>query len=197
MAAAGGQLGEIRSVLGDFVKELQGQLQASFVSDSGQMQSSVGGATDSHIHGNSVLEGIHGHDIARAFVFSNQLHNSHACMLSEGNAFAVISSGNGAVAGQAHAKNLSQAVHSVSSEQTGAGAAAGASAMLDFAQLASVDLAGFKATCSFENGGYADILAVEATGQHGATAYDYSGNVQASSCHQHTGNNFIAVGNQN
>ena len=54
-------------------------------------------------------------------------------MLSEGNAFAVISSGNGAVAGQAHAKNLSQAVHSVSSEQTGAGAAAGASAMLDFA----------------------------------------------------------------
>ena len=31
MAAAGGQLGEIRSVLGDFVKELQGQLQASFV----------------------------------------------------------------------------------------------------------------------------------------------------------------------
>ena len=115
----------------------------------------------------------------------------------EGDAFAVISSGNGAIAGQAHAENLGEAVHGVGGEKTGAGAAAGASAMLDFAQLAGINLAGFKATSCFKNSGNADILAMQTTGQHRAAA-DYNGrNVQTSSCHQHAGNNFIAVGNQN
>ena len=165
--------------------------------DSRQMQGSVGAAADCHINSYSVLEGVERHNVARQNVFFDQAHNSHACVLSQGNAFAVVGSRDSAVAGKAHAQNLGEAVHGVGGEKTGAAAAAGAGAMLDFAQLFFINLAGFKTACSFKYSGYADILAMITAGEHRAAADNNGGDVQTGCSHQHTRDDFITVRNQN
>ena len=68
--------------------------------------------------------------------------------------------------------------------------------MFDFAKFCRADLTGFETTSSFKYGGYADVFAIHTTGKHGAATYNNSRNVQTSSCHEHTGNNFIAVGDE-
>ena len=160
------------------------------------MQCGVGAAADGHINGNSVFEGVERHNVARQNVFLQQTHNSHACMLSQSNTLAVVSSGDSAVAGQAHAKNLGQAVHGVGSEQTGAAAAAGAGTMLDFFELCFINLTGLKTAGSFKYSRYADISALITTGQHRTAADNNGRDVQTGCCHQHTRNNFITVRNQ-
>ena len=65
--------------------------------------------------------------------------------------------------------------------------------MFDFAQFCFADLTGFEAASSFKYGGYANVFTIEATGEHRTTAYYNGGDVQTSSCHEHTGNNLIAV----
>ena len=196
VAATRAHLSEVRSFLRDFIEQLQRQVDACFVSDSRQMQRGVGAAADCHINSNSVLEGIERHNVARQNVFLQQTHNSHACVLSQSNTLAVVSSGDSAVAGQAHAQNLSQAVHGICSEQTGAAAAAGACTMLDFSELCFINLTGLKTAGSFKYSRYADISALITTGQHRTAADNNGRDVQTGCCHQHTRNNFITVRNQ-
>ena len=196
VAAARAHLSEVRSFLGNFIEQLQRQVDACFVSDSRQMQRGVGAAADGHVNSNSVLESVERHDVARQNIFLQQTHNSHACMLSQSNTLAVVSSGDSAVARQAHAKNLSQAVHGICSEQTGAAAAARACTMLDFSELCFINLTGLKTAGSFKYSRYADIFAMVTTGQHRTAADNNGRDVQTSCCHQHAGNNFITVRNQ-
>ena len=196
VAATGAKLGKIRSFLGDYVETGQGKFDASFVCDCRQVKCGVGAAANCHVYGDCIVESSSSHNVARTDIFFYQVHDCHTCVFSKCNALTVVSCRNGTVAGKTHTQNFGQAVHGVSSEETGAATATGASAMFDFAKFSSANLTGFKTTSSFEYGGYADVFAIHTTGKHRTATYNNSRDVQASSCHEHTGNNFIAVGDE-
>ena len=99
MGAAGAQESQVRGLLGNFIEQFQGQFDAGFVGNGGEVQRRVGAAADSHVNGNGVFERIHGYDISREHLFFDHADNGFAAFLGQTGAVSLISGGNRSVAG--------------------------------------------------------------------------------------------------
>src|SRR5690606_7719646 len=115
----------------------QGEVHFSFLGGGQQVQDGVGGATHGDVQGHGVLEGLEAGDRARQhagvvlFVVAlGDLDDGTAGLQEEFLAVAV-GGQHGAVAGQAEADGLHQAVHRVGGEHAGAGSAGGAGGPFD------------------------------------------------------------------
>ena len=157
------------------------------------MEGRVSRTTDSHVDGNGVFKGFQGHDVARLDIFADQIHDDLAGFLSQHAAQARIGSGNGAVAGKAHAEDFGHAVHGVGCEQAGTGTAARAGLEFHLVHFFRCHLARFDFASGFKHGADADVLAVVTAGEHGAAADDDCRDVEAAGSHEHSRDDFIAV----
>ena len=63
--ATGGHVGDVGHLVGDPVEVVKSEIDAGLVSDSKQMENSVGGSTERRGQRNRVLERSLGHDLAR------------------------------------------------------------------------------------------------------------------------------------
>ena len=109
----GRQVTQVRSPGADLVGHIEGQCNAAFVGNGGQMEHGVGGAAQSHVDGFGVVESGLGHNIPGTDVLFHQFHDLHAGVFGQTQAGGV-DGGNGAVAPQGHADGFGQAVHGVS-----------------------------------------------------------------------------------
>ena len=98
MGSAGAQERQVRSLLGNLIEQFQGQLDAGFVGNGGEVQRRVGTAADSHVYGDSVFERIHGYDVSREYLFFDHADNGLAAFLGQTGAVSLISGGNRSVA---------------------------------------------------------------------------------------------------
>ena len=186
-------MAEVGSPVGDLVGDLHVDLNARLMSDRGKMQHGIGGASERHVHGQGVHEGVLGHDVAGTDIFLNELHDLHAGMLGQTDTGG-IDGGDGAVALKAHADRLGQAVHGVCSVHAGTGTACGTDLLLILAEfLFCHGACGDRADC-LKNRGQAALPAVDTAGHHGAAGNKDGGNVDSCGCHQEAGNVLVAVG---
>ena len=186
-------MAEVRCAVGNFVCDLHIDLNTCLMSNCRQMQHGIGGASQRHIHSQSVHKSVLGHDVAGTDIFFNKFHNLHAGVLGKADTGGV-DGGDCAVALKAHADGLGQAVHGVCSVHAGAGTAGGTDLLLIFAELLFCHGAcGDGADC-FKNRGKTALSAVDAAGHHGTAGDKDSGNVDPCCCHQQSGDVFVAVG---
>ena len=158
------------------------------------MEHGVGGAAQSHIDGLGVVEGGLGHDVPGADVLFHQLHDLHPGVFGQAEPGGV-DGGNGAVAAEAHADGLGEAVHGVGGVHTGAGATGGAGVVLVLLHPGLVQLAGVVGTHRLKHVGQAGAAAViQRPGQHGAAGDKNGGHVYPRCRHEQTGDVLVAVG---
>ena len=190
----GCQMAEVGSPVGNFVGDFHVDLHTCLVGDGGKMQHGVGGASESHVHGEGVHEGVLCHDVSGTDIFFNELHDLHAGVLGQADTGGV-DRGDRSVALQAHADGLGQTVHGVGCVHTGAGAAGGAHLLFILAELLFCHCSGSYRTDCLEDGGQAALSAVDPAGQHGTAGYKDGGNIDPGSCHQKSGDVLVTVGN--
>ena len=196
MGAAGAQESQVGGLLGNFIEQFQGQLDAGFMGNGGEVQRRVGAAADSHVYGNGIFERIHGYDISREHLFFDHADNGFTAFFGQTGAVPLISGGNRSVARHSQTQYFREAVHGVGCKQAGAAAAAGAGGLFHAGQFFFIDFAGFETAGCFKRSGNTDIFPVQASGKHGTAAAYYGRDVQTQCCHQHAGNNLVAVGDQ-
>ena len=190
-----GQMAQVGSPGGDLVEQLQVHRYASLLGDGQQVQHRVGGAAQGHVTGQGVADAALVDDVPGADVLSDQLHNGGACPAAQLEPLAV-GGGNGAVARQADADGLAQAVHAVGGIHAGAAAAAGTAVLGTLLQLFLGDHPGLVGAHGLKHFGEADLLAIIGASQHGAAGADHGGHVHPHGGHDHTGNDLVAVGHQ-
>ena len=189
----GGQMAEVGGFLADGVGNVHVQVNAALMGNGGQVKHRVGGAAQGHIHGQGVLKGLFGHDVPGTDVLPKQFHNLHTGVLGQDDAGGV-DGGNRAVARQAHAQHLGQAVHRVGGVHTGAAAAGGAGLLLILQQLLFVNLAALVSAHGLEHGGQAGLVALHPAGHHRAARNKDGGQVEPGCCHQQAGDVLVTVG---
>ena len=186
-------MAEVGSPVGDFIGDLHVDLHTGFMSDRGQVEHRIGGASKCHIHGQRVHKRLFGHDVAGTDIFFNKLHDLHAGVLGKADAGG-IDSRDRAVALKAHTDGFCQAVHGVCSIHSGAGTTGGTDLLLIFTKLIFCHgPCGDGAHC-LENRGQAALSAVDVSGQHGAAGDKDGGNVDPCCRHQEAGDVLVAVG---
>ena len=180
----GGQVAQVGGLGGDRVGHVQIQLDAALVGDGGQVEHGVGGAAQGHVHRLGVVEGGGGHDVPGLDVPLDQLHDLHARVLGQPQAGRP-HGGDGAVAPQAHADGLGEAVHGVGGVHAGAGAAGGAGVVLIVLHAGLVQLARLVGAHRLEHVAQAGAAAVlQPAGQHGAAGDEDRGNVYPGGGHE-------------
>ena len=132
VGTARAEFGQVRSLLGNLVEEIQRKIDATVMSDCRKMESSVGRTADSHINSNCVFECVQGHDVARKNLFFPHFHNSFTCCFTKTSTLTIILSRNGAIARKSHTKNFCHDVHGVRGEQACARTATRHAYMFDF-----------------------------------------------------------------
>ena len=156
------------------------------------MQHTVRGAAECHIDRKSVHNGVLRHDVTRANIFSQHIHDRHACVLCKFDTCGIYRR-DGAVAAQTHAEGFSQAVHGVCGVHAGAGAACRAGLALIFAQLFFGNLTGVEFAHRLRNGGEARFCAVYVARKHRAAADKHRRHVKARRRHQKARHILVAV----
>ena len=160
------------------------------------MQRCVSRACDGHVYTNCILKGILGHDISGTNIVFNQADYCHARPLGQTKTLAIVA-GDGAVAGQGHAKGLRQAVHGVGCEHAGAGTAARAAVLGQLFLLFLGHLTGVNLSNGFDAGGIVgNIVAVEAC-RHGTAGNDDSRDVHTGRRHDGAGHCLVTGDHQN
>ena len=144
---------------GEVVGHIQVQLDAALVGDGGQMEHSVGGAAQRHIHRLGIVEGGGGHDVPGLNVFFHQFHDLHTRVLGQPQPGGP-HGWNSAVAPQAHTDGLGQAVHGVGRIHPRAGAAGGAGVVLILLHPGLVQFAGVVGAYRLEHMGQAGAASV-------------------------------------
>ena len=134
-------MAEVRGPVGDLVCKLHVQIDAALVGDGRQMEHGVRRAPKGHVDGEGVLEGLLGHDVSRADVVLEAVHDLIACFFCKADSCAV-DRGDRAVAAKAHADRFGQAVHGVCGVHAGAGAAGRADVLLEVCKVLCRDLSG-------------------------------------------------------
>ena len=190
-------LGDLRRRTGEVVKLRQNiDIQLSFVGDGDQVHHSIGGAAHGHAGLDGVADTAIGDDLAGSDLLLHQLHDLDAGFLGQSQA---ASGGGGGQAGvrERHAHGLSQRAHGVGSAQVRAGTAAGAGGIFQRDILFLGDLAGREHAVGLSAGGLVGFTAVKHLAAfHGAAGQHDAGDIQAGSCHQHTGDDLVAGAQQ-
>ena len=191
-----GEVAEVGSLAADLVEDVQVDVEAGLAEDGWQVEHGVGGAAEGHVDGDGVLHALAGHDVERADVVLQEIHDAHAGVLGQADA-GCVDGGDGAVAGQGDAYGLGEAVHGVGGEHAGAGAAAGTGLLLHDVELFLGELAGLEAANGLEHGNEVCVLAAgRVAGKHGAAGDEDRGQVQAHHGHEHAGHALVAVGDE-
>ncbi len=157
------------------------------------MEHRVCRASNSHVRGDGVLEGGLRHDLLWPEPFLHQPNGAHTGLLRQTYAGGG-HCGNRAVAGEAHAQCLRQAVHRVGREEAGARSAAGAGGQLQFAERLIIDVARFELTHGLKHAIHVKVTAACASGHHRPAADEDGGDIHASGGHQHARHDLVAVG---
>ena len=169
------------------------------------MQDGVGGAAHGDVHGHGIFKRFFGGDAARQYGFVVLLviafgdFDNHAAGFEEQFFAAGVGGEVGAVARQGQAERFGQAVHGVSGEHAGAGTAGRAGVLLNFFDLLVADIVVRRFNHGINqvqaafglNVCHADDLARF----HRTTGNEDSRDVQAHGGNQHSGGDFVAVGN--
>ena len=169
------------------------------------MQDGVGGTAHGDVHGHGVFKRFFGGDAARQHGFVVLLviafgdFDNHAAGFEEQFFAAGVGGEVGAVAGQGQAERFGQAVHGIGGEHAGAGATGRAGVLFDFFDLLVADIVvrrfnhgvnQVQATFGLDIG-HADDLA-----RFHRTAGNEDGrDIQAHGGNQHSGGDFVTVGN--
>ena len=185
----------MRGAAGNFVEQVQGQVDAGLPGDGRDVEHGVGGAAQGHVHRHGVDEGLQGGDVPGQDLAVHHVHDLEAGFLGQADAGGVHRR-DGAVAGQGQPQGFAQAVHGVGGEHAGAGAAAGAGAFSQFLELIFADLAGLDRAHAFKDRDQVHLLALEAAGQHGAAGDQDGRDVEAQGRHEHARDDLVAVGHQ-
>ena len=159
----------------------------------GRCQPGVGGAAGGRHHRRRVLHRLAGHDVARAEVLLDQVHDAFAGLDGE------------LVAGFVHRRRacgmrerepdrLGDAGHGVGGELTAAGAAGGAGHRLDLGQVLLGDLALVELPVILVDIHDRDVLAAEAPRQDGAAIEEDPRHVEPHQRHHHAGQRLVAAG---
>ncbi|OPZ73687.1 MAG: hypothetical protein BWY80_00871 [Firmicutes bacterium ADurb.Bin456] len=160
------------------------------------MQYRVAGASDGHIQGDGVAEGVQGHDIPGPDVVLDHLHSLPSSQLGQGLAL-TIRGRNGTVAGKAYPQGFRQAVHGVGGKKPGTATAGGASAEFHFLHFSFADFTHSILSHGLKQAPYqVRLLAGVGARKHWAAAYINGGDVQPAGCHQHARYDFITVAHQ-
>ena len=162
------------------------------------MQDGIGRATQSHIDGQCVGEGILGQDVAWTDVPVQQLHHAIAGFLGQ-TLTGRVDGRDGPVAGKGDAHRLAQAVHAVCGVHAGTGTTGGTAVVLPQADALLVQRAGRITAHRLEHRRQAHAFLVATghmAGQHRTTTDKDAGQVQPQGRHQHAGDDLVAVGNE-
>ena len=185
------QVAEVRCLLGNLIDlaELEGN--ACLMRHSQEVQCRIGGAAQSHICGQRILNGLFCDNVLRPDILLQHLHNLHARLLCQTDSLGV-NGRNGAVAGKGHAQNLTEAVHGVCGKHAGAGTAGRTGGAFDIIQLCIGDHVGLPGTYRLEY--RVQITLVD--GKHGTAGNENAGQVQTAGCQQHARYDLVAVGDE-
>ena len=175
-------MADVRDLFGDGVGDVHIQLNPALVGDGGKVEHRVGRASEGHVHRQSVFKGLVGHDVPGLDVAADHLHDLHAGVFGQLDPLGV-DGGDGAVAPEAHAEDLGQAVHRVGGVHAGAGAAGGAGVLFPLLELGFVDLAGVVSALGLEHRGEGGLVAVHMAGEHRAAGDEDGGDVEPGGGH--------------
>ena len=160
MVAGGAQGAEVRGAGGDFVEQVQGQVDPGLPGDGRDVQHGVGGAAQGHVHRHGVYEGLQGGDLPGQELVVDHVHDLEAGLFGQADAGGVHRR-DGAVTGQGQAQGFAQAVHGVGGEHAGARPAAGAGALGQFLEVVFADFPGLDRAHAFKDGDEVHLLASE------------------------------------
>ena len=128
----------VRRALADLIDLMEIKGDPCLMGDRKEMKGRVGGAAESHICGQGILQSLFCHDLARTAIHLQHLHDLHSGCLCKAQSLSVYSRDR-SVSRKAKSQNLCQAVHGVCRKHTGAGAAARTAAAFDLCQLLIID----------------------------------------------------------
>ena len=166
----------------NLIGNIQIEFHSALVSDSGQMQHTVGRATESHIHSKSVHQSLFCHNITGTDIFTKQFHNCHTCMFGKLNT-GRMNSRDCTVAFKTHTKRFGQAVHRISGIHTTARTTSRAGLTFVFIEFFIVYFAGIISTHRFEHRGKACFLTFNSACKHRTAADKYGRNIDSCRCH--------------
>ena len=185
----------VEQVVGATVQAIEivgGHLDAKLAGDRGDVQQRVGGARNGTVDHNEVLEGLLGHDVARAQVVFGEPHGLTAGLARK---LTQIGAGCGQQgrAGEHKAQGLGGNLHGRGGAHKGAGAAAGAGVVLGELELLAGDLAALVAGRDS-----AELLQGQqvGTGIHDTAGNDNGGDVDAAHGHEVRRQALIAAGDK-
>ena len=185
----------VEQVVGTTVQAIEvvgGHLDAKLAGDRGDVQQRVSGAGDGAVDHDEVLEGLLGHDIARAQVVLGEPHGLTAGLAGE-LAQVGASGRQQSRAGEHKAQGLSGNLHGRGGAHKGASAAAGAGVVFGELELLAGDLAALVAGRDST-----ELLQSQQVGTsiHDATGNDDGGDVDAAHGHEVRGQALIAAGDE-
>ena len=185
----------VQQVVGATVQTIEvvgGHLDAKLTGDRGDVQQRVGGAGDGAVDHDEVLEGLLGHDVARAQVVLGEPHGLTAGLAGE---LAQVGAGGRqqSRAGEHEAQGLGRDLHGRGGTHEGAGTAAGAGVVLSKLELLAGNLAALVAGRDS-----AELLQGQQVGAgiHDAAGDDDGGDVDATHGHEVCGQALIAAGDK-
>ena len=174
------------------IKVVGGHLDTKLAGDRGDMQQRVGGAGNGAVDHDEVLEGLLGHDVARAQVVLGEPHRLAAGLAGE---LTQVGAGGGkqSRAGEHKAQGLSGNLHGRGGAHKGAGAAAGAGVVLGELEFLAGNLATLVAGRDS-----AELLQSQQIGTsiHDAAGNNDRRNVDAAHGHEVRGQALIAAGDE-
>src|SRR5579884_1576921 len=188
-------LAQVWRAHGNGIDPLERIIDTSLTREGKGMQDGIGRAAHRHIQREGVINALLVHDLTRSQIGFDEAHNlltgplcQFAPFLRDGEI--------GAVAGQSQPKRLHQAVHGISGEHAGAGAAGWTGLLFQFQQFTIIDLARLVRAHTLKNTNEVNASPIcQLACRHRATTDEDGRNVQAHRGHKHPRYDLIAVGN--
>ena len=191
------QMAEIGHLGRDPVGDEDIQVDPRFAGDRRKVQHRIGRAAEGHVDGEGVFKRLLRHDVQRPDILFEQLHDPISRFFGKPIPLG-IDGGNRAVPRKAHSDRLGEAVHAVGGVHPRTGAAGGTRIVFPVKQLGIVDRPKGVGTDRLEHPRKVDRLdSILFSGKHRTAGNEDRGNVDPGSGHQHSGDDLVAVGNEN
>ena len=182
------QMAEVRGTVGDLIDLMKIERNTCLMRDRHEVKCGIGGAAEGHIGGQAVLDRICRDDVTRTDVLLEDLHHLHAGHLRKTDTLGV-DCRDGTVARKRHAQYLTEGVHGVRGEHTGAGTTGRTAGILDVEDTLLVHEAGLERTDCLKRGVQVTLM----KRQHWPTGYEDGRQIQTAGSEKHARHDLIAV----
>ena len=182
------QMAEVRGTVGDLIDLMKIERNACLMRNGHEVKCGIGRAAKGHIGGQAVLDRVCSDDVTRTDVLLEDLHHLHAGHLRETDTLG-IDCRDGTVARKCHAQYLTERVHGVRGEHTGAGTAGRTAGILDVEDTLLVHEAGLERTNCLKRGVQVTLM----KRQHWPARYENGRQIQTAGCEEHARHDLIAV----